>query len=105
MSSYQYGITEWHVGKRCAKLALESGYRPAAVHHCIYVQGQGVRKQHVCLGYSRLVRSARTQGTSGRGRWNGNRDETGEVVEKTMREGFVWSCTVQFGAHTLPMSA
>lgn len=33
------------------------------------------------------LRAARAQGTSGGGRWNGNRDEAGEEVEKPMGEG------------------
>lgn len=32
------------------------------------------------------LRAARAQGTSGGGRWNGNRDEAGEEVEKPMGE-------------------
>lgn len=41
----------------------------------------------MCLGYSRLVGSARARGTSGRGRWNGDKDQKGEEEEKTMGEG------------------
>lgn len=55
---------------------------PVQAHRWIYVRGQ-VLKHNDVFGE---LRAARAQGTSGGGRWNGNRDEAGEEVEKPMGE-------------------